>query len=139
VLRARSFAKGLKASLAIIDKRRISPNEATVMNLIGEVKGKRAIILDDMVDTAGTLVEAAGSIMDRGASEVLACCSHAVLSGPALTRINESKLKKVVSTNTIPFNNGNKCSKIEVLSIGELFANAIRNIHEETSISSLFE
>jgi ribose-phosphate pyrophosphokinase len=139
VLRARSFAKGLKASLAIIDKRRISPNEATVMNLIGEVKGKRAIILDDMVDTAGTLVEAAGSIMDRGASEVLACCSHAVLSGPALTRINESKLKKVVSTNTIPFNNGNKCSKIDVLSIGELFANAIRNIHEETSISSLFE
>lgn len=139
VLRARSFAKRLKASLAIIDKRRTTPNKATVMNLIGEVAGKRAVILDDMVDTAGTLCEAAGAIMGRGAKEVYACSSHAVLSGPALDRINESELKKVVSTNSISFKNGEKCSKIEVLSIGELFATAIRNIHEETSISSLFE
>ena len=139
VLRARSFAKRLKASLAIIDKRRTTPNKATVMNLIGEVAGKRAVILDDMVDTAGTLCEAAGAIMGRGAKEVYACSSHAVLSGPALDRINESELKKVVSTNSISFKNGEKCSKIAVLSIGELFATAIRNIHEETSISSLFE
>ncbi|MDX1763096.1 MAG: ribose-phosphate pyrophosphokinase [bacterium] len=139
VLRARSFAKRLKASLAIIDKRRATPNKATVMNLIGDVEGKRAVILDDMVDTAGTLCEAAAAIMNRGAKEVYACSSHGVLSGPALDRINESELEKVVSTNSIPFKNGERCSKIEVLSIGELFATAIRNIHEETSISSLFE
>ncbi len=138
VLRARSFAKRLNASLAIIDKRRSSPNEAKVMNLIGDVQGKKALILDDMADTAGTLSEAAGAIMARGAKEVLAGCSHAVLSGPALDRINHSKLKKVVVTNSIPFTGQDRCEKIEVLSIGGLFAKAIRNIHEETSISTLF-
>ncbi len=139
VLRARAFAKRLKASLAIIDKRRSTPNESKVMNLIGDVKGKKALILDDMVDTAGTLSEAADAIMDRGASSVTACCTHPVLSGPALSRINDSSLNNLVVTNTIPFMNGKKCSKIKVLSIGEIFASAIRSIHEETSVSSLFE
>jgi ribose-phosphate pyrophosphokinase len=139
VLRARSFAKRLNASLAIIDKRRSKPNEAKVMNLIGDVGGKKALILDDMVDTAGTLVEAASAIMNKGAKSVSACCSHAVLSGPALDRINESKLDKVVSTNSIPFCNNDKCNKVEVLSVGSLFANAIRSINEETSVSKLFE
>jgi ribose-phosphate pyrophosphokinase len=139
VLRARAFAKRLKASLAIIDKRRRTPNESKVMNLIGDVKGKKALILDDMVDTAGTLSEAANEIMDRGALSVTACCTHPVLSGPALSRINDSSLDNLVVTNTIPFRNGKKCSKIKVLSIGEIFASAIRSIHEETSVSSLFE
>ncbi len=139
VLRARAFAKGLHASLAIIDKRRTTPNEAKVMNLIGSVDGKQAVILDDMADTAGTLTEASAAIMERGAQGVIACCSHAVLSGPALDRINSSKLEQVVSTNSIPFRNHARCGKIDILSIGELFAKAIRNIHEETSISSLFQ
>lgn len=139
VLRARAFAKRLNASLAIIDKRRSTPNESKVMNLIGEVEGKKALILDDMADTAGTLAEAAKAIMDRGALSVYASCTHPVLSGPALSRINESPLEKVVVTNSIPFSNGKKCDKIKVLSVGELFAKAIRNIHEETTISTLFD
>lgn len=139
VLRARAFAKRLNASLAIIDKRRSRPNESKVMNLIGDVKGKRALILDDMVDTAGTLVEAANAIKESGAKQVMACCSHPVLSGPALVRVNESALEKMVATNSIPFTHGDKCSKITVLSIGELFAKAFRSIHEEASVSSLFE
>jgi ribose-phosphate pyrophosphokinase len=139
VLRARAFAKRLNASLAIIDKRRTKPNESKVMNLIGEVEGKKALILDDMVDTAGTLCEAANALKEQGAKDVYACCSHAVLSGPALSRINKSSLEKIVVTNSVPFKNGDQCSKVEVLSIGELFARAIRNIHEETTISTLFE
>ncbi len=139
VLRARSFAKRLQASLAIIDKRRGKPNEAKVMNLIGDVEGKKALILDDMIDTAGTLVEAAKAIMNQGAKSVSACCSHGVFSGPALTRINESRLDRVVSTNSIPFCNGDQCGKIEVLSVGRLFAKAIRSINEETSVSKLFD
>lgn len=139
VQRARAFAKRLSASLAIIDKRRAKPNESKVMNLIGEVEGKKALILDDMVDTAGTLAEAASAIMNQGAISVSACCAHPVLSGPALDRINESALDKVVVTNSIPFKNGDKCKKIVILSIGGLFARAIRNIHEETTISTLFE
>ncbi|NOY53888.1 MAG: ribose-phosphate pyrophosphokinase [Deltaproteobacteria bacterium] len=139
VLRARSFAKRLHASLAIIDKRRSKPNEAKVMNLIGDVVGKKALILDDMVDTAGTLAEAANAIMNQGAESVSACCSHGILSGPALTRISESRLDKVVSTNSIPFCNGDKCGKVEVLSVGKLFAKAIRSINEETSVSRLFD
>ena len=139
VLRARAFAKRLDASLAIIDKRRTMPNESKVMHLIGEVEGKTAVIMDDMVDTAGTLVEAAKAIREHGAARVMACCTHPVLSGPALTRINASCLEKVVVTDTIPFTDGQACPKIEVLSVGPLFAAAIRNIHEETSISSLFD
>ncbi len=139
VQRARAFAKRLDASLAIIDKRRTKPNESSVMNLIGEVEGKKALILDDMVDTAGTLAEASGAIMNQGAMSVSACCTHPVLSGPALTRINQSALDKVVVTNSIPFKNGDKCKKIVILSIGELFARAVQNIHEETTISTLFE
>lgn len=139
VLRARSFAKRLQASLAIIDKRRSKPNEAKVMNLIGDVEGKKALILDDMVDTAGTLVEAANAIMNQGAESVSACCSHGILSGPALTRINASRLDRVVSTNSIPFCNGDRCGKVEVLSVGRIFAKAIRSINEETSVSKLFD
>jgi ribose-phosphate pyrophosphokinase len=139
VLRARAFAKRLNASLAIIDKRRTKPNESKVMNLIGEVEGKKALILDDMVDTAGTLCEAANALKEQGAKDVYACCSHAVLSGPALSRINKSSLEKIVVTNSVPFKSGDQCSKVEVLSIGELLARAIRNIHEETTISTLFE
>jgi len=139
VQRARAFAKRLNASLAIIDKRRTMPNESKVMNLIGEVEGKKALILDDMVDTAGTLAEASSAIMNQGAMSVSACCTHPVLSGPALTRINESALDKVVATNSIPFKKGDQCKKIVILSIGELFSKAIQNIHEETTISTLFE
>jgi len=139
VERARAFAKRLEASLAIIDKRRDAPNLAEAVNIIGDVKDKIAIILDDMVDTAGTLTEAAQVLITRGAKAVYACCTHAVLSGPAIERLKNSAISKLVVTNTIPLKEeAKKCGKIEVLSVASLLGEAIKRIHEETSISSLF-
>lgn len=139
VERARAFAKRLDASLAIVDKRREAANISKVMHVIGNVKGKNAIILDDMIDTAGTMTQAAQAIKDSGAKMVFAACSHAVLSGPAIERIDNSVLEKVITTDTIPMDDKqNACKKLKVLSVSSLLAEAIKRIHEETSISSLF-
>ncbi len=137
--RARAFAKRLQAGLAIVDKRRDRPNQASAMHIIGQVEGKTAVIVDDMVDTAGTLVAAADALFERGATHVYACVTHPVLSGPAIERINTSKLNTVVVTDTIPLTpEAELCPKIEVVSVAELFAEAIKNINQETSISGLF-
>jgi ribose-phosphate pyrophosphokinase len=139
VERARAFAKRLQVGLAIIDKRREGINEAKAMNIIGEIRGKRALILDDMIDTAGTLTQAAEALLERGAREVYAACTHPVLSGPAMDRIEASDIREVVVTNTIPLSERAKaCPKIRQLSVSGLLAEAIRRIHEERSVSSLF-
>jgi ribose-phosphate pyrophosphokinase len=139
VERARAFAKRLEAGLAIIDKRRDAPNKARAMAVIGDVTGKRAVILDDMVDTAGTLTEAANAVMENGASEVHACCTHAVLSGPAIDRINDCALSSIVSTDTIALSDrATACGKIKVLSIASLFGEAIIRSHTGDSVNSLF-
>jgi ribose-phosphate pyrophosphokinase len=140
VPRARAYARRLQADLALIDKRRADANKAEAMTLIGDVAGKTAVILDDMVDTGGTLVEAARAILDRDAREVHACATHAVLSGPALERIEQSRLKSLVVTDTLPLKpQAARCEKIIVLPASHLFCQAIRIIHNEDSISSLFE
>ena len=137
--RARAFAKRLGCTLAIIDKRRTKPNEAEVMHLVGDVKGKIAIILDDMIDTAGTLTQAARALRQHGASTIYACATHGVFSGPAIDRINESDIEEVVITDTIPqHEKETRTSKIKVLSIAQLLAETIRRIHEDESVSSLF-
>jgi ribose-phosphate pyrophosphokinase len=139
VERARAFAKRLDASLAIIDKRREAPNIAQAMNIIGEVKGRTAIILDDMVDTAGTLTQAAAALKDRGARKIHACCTHAVLSGPSIERIKASPIDNLVVTNTIPLNDkARDCRKIIVLSIAELLGETIKRSHNSHSVSTLF-
>ncbi|MCK5516803.1 MAG: ribose-phosphate pyrophosphokinase [Desulfobulbaceae bacterium] len=139
VERTRAFAKRLNSDLAIIDKRRDKPNECQAMNVVGDVEGKTAILVDDMVDTAGTLCAGAQTLLDSGAKEVHACCSHAVLSGPAIERITSSNLKSLVVTNSIPLNaEAQKCGKIKALSVSELLAEAINRIHNEDSVSSLF-
>ncbi|MEA2040043.1 MAG: ribose-phosphate pyrophosphokinase [Thermodesulfobacteriota bacterium] len=139
VERARAFAKRLDSSLAIIDKRRENPNVSEVMNIIGEVEGKTAVILDDMVDTAGTLTQAAMALKDRGATGIYACCTHAVLSGPAIERIEASPIDRLLVTNTIhPNENVSACEKITVLSIAELLGETIKRIHNSTSVSTLF-
>ena len=139
VERTRAFAKRLDADLAIVDKRRERANVAEAMNVIGDVKGKVAILLDDMVDTAGTLCGAASMLLKAGATEVHAYCAHPVLSGPAVDRINESDLTSLVVTNTIPLReNARNCDKIRVRSVSELLAKAIECIHSEDSVSSLF-
>ena len=139
VERARAFAKRLQADLAIVDKRRSAPNEAKAMAVIGNVKDKTAIILDDMSDTAGTLTEAAGVLMDKGAKEVHACCTHPVLSGPALERIENSALKSLVVTDTIPLRPEAAASdKIKVLSISKLVGEAIIRSYRGDSVTSLF-
>ncbi len=139
VERARAFAKRLDCGLAIIDKRRDAPNKAKAMAVIGDVRDKRAVILDDMADTAGTLTEAAKALAENGASEVHACCTLPVLSGPAIDRINASPLKSVVVTDTIPLSdNGRACSKIKILSISSLFGEAIIRSHTGDSVTSLF-
>src|SRR5210317_180597 len=139
VERTRAFAKRLKTDLAIIDKRRDRPNESKAMNVIGDVKGKTAVLLDDMVDTAGTLCNAAAMLMEAGAAEVHACCSHGVLSGPAIERLEASVIKSLVITNSIPLNEKAKeCGRITVLSVSKLLGEAIRRIHSEDSVSSLF-
>jgi ribose-phosphate pyrophosphokinase len=150
VERARFFAQKIGAPLAIVDKRRTEINVAEVMNVIGDVEGKTCLILDDIIDTAGTLVKTVDALLAAGATSVYACASHAVLSGPAIDRIANSKLEQVVVTNTIPLRDAaqkltvasadapNKLPKIKVLSIAGLIGTAIENIHLETSVSSLF-
>jgi len=139
VERARAFGKRLGASLAIIDKRREGPNEAEVMNIIGNVKGKRIIILDDMIDTAGTVVQAARAMKEAGALEISICCTHPVLSGPALERIEGSEIKEVIVTDTIPLSDRAKnCKKIKVLSVSGILGEAVRRIYYNDSVSSLF-
>lgn len=139
VERARAYAKRLYGSLAIIDKRREKANVSEVMNIIGEVEGKKCLIIDDMIDTAGTLANAANALMAQGAKSVAACATHAVLSGPAVKRIVESKLSEVVVTDSIPLNEEAKASgKIKVVSTARLLAEAIRRIHNSDSVSSLF-
>jgi ribose-phosphate pyrophosphokinase len=139
VERTRAFAKRLNAGLAIIDKRRERANECEAVHVIGDVAGKTAILLDDMVDTAGTLCGGAEILKEVGAKEVHACCSHAVLSGPAIKRISKSCLKSLLVTNSIPLKEeARQCEKITVLSVGELLGEAISRIHNEDSVSYLF-
>lgn len=137
--RARAYAKRLNAKLAIIDKRRDTPNKAQAMHVVGDVKDKVAIVLDDMIDTAGTMVEAGKILGENGAKEVLACATHAVLSGPAVERLEQSNFSQIIVTDTIPLTERAKvCGKIKVLSIASLLAKAIHNIHTESSVSVLF-
>ncbi len=139
VERARAFAKRLQANLAIIDKRREGPNESQVMHIIGEVSGRDALLLDDMIDTAGTITQGAAACMKYGARRVWTACTHAVLSGPALEKLKSSNLEEVVVTNTIPLNGKDRtCPKLKVLSVAPLLGEAIKRIHEEESVSSLF-
>lgn len=139
VERARAFAKRLNCSIAIIDKRREKANECEVMNVIGDVLDKDTLLLDDMVDTAGTMAQAAKALKEQGARRVSAACTHAVLSGSAIERINNSAMEELIVTNTIPLDSKmTLCRKLKVLSIASLLGDAIKMIHEESSISSLF-
>jgi ribose-phosphate pyrophosphokinase len=139
VERARAYAKRLDASVAMIDKRRIGPNVAKAMNIIGDVEGKTALILDDMIDTAGTLTEAVGAVLDHGAKKVFAAATHGVLSGPAIERIMASPIEQVIVTDTIPLSpEAIRCGKIIQLSVADLLAEAIYRIHNYDSVSSLF-
>ena len=140
VVRARALAKRLDdADLAIIDKRRPRPNEAKIMNIIGDVRGRSCVLIDDLVDTAGTLCQAAAALKEHGAARVVAYCTHAVLSGPAVANINASTLDELVVTNTIPLRaEALACQKIRQLSIGELLAETMRRVSNEESVSSLF-
>jgi ribose-phosphate pyrophosphokinase len=139
VERARAYAKRLNASLAIIDKRREGPNVSQVMNIIGDVSGMVAVLVDDLVDTGGTLVRAAYALMENGAKAVYACCTHPVLSGKAVQIISESPIEEMIVTNTIPLQQEAKaCPKIKVLSVSSLLADAIRRIYEDESVSCLF-
>jgi ribose-phosphate pyrophosphokinase len=139
VERARAYAKRLDASLAIIDKRRESPNVSQVMNIIGDVSGMTAVLVDDMVDTGGTLVRAAYALVENGAKGVYACCTHPVLSGKAVEIISESPIQEMIVTDTIPLKEEAKASpKIKVVSISSLLADAIRRIYEDDSVSCLF-
>jgi ribose-phosphate pyrophosphokinase len=139
VERARFFAKKMDTALAIVDKRRTDMNVTEVMNVIGDVRGRSALILDDIIDTAGTLVKTCDALLDAGATRVLACASHPVLSGQAVERISNSRLEQVIVTDTIPLTEAAKAEpKIKVKSIAGLLARAIESIHEETSVSSLF-
>lgn len=139
VVRARAFAKRLGATLAIVDKRRDAPNESQVMNVIGDVKNKNAIILDDMIDTAGTVVQAAEAIKGEGATEVSVCCTHPVLSGPAIERMESSVIKEIIVTDTIPLHEkARACNKIKVLSMAGVLSESIKRIYYNESISSLF-
>jgi ribose-phosphate pyrophosphokinase len=139
VERARAFAKRLKAPLAIIDKRREEANVAEVMHIIGRVKGRNCLIVDDLIDTGGTLVKATEALLEKGATSVSACATHAVLSGPAVERIESSELNEVVLTNSIPSSEqARRSKKVRSLSVGKLLATAVQSIHEETSISVLF-
>lgn len=139
VERVRAYAKRLNAAVAMIDKRRTGPNVAKAMNVIGDVENKTAIIIDDMIDTAGTLTEAAHAVMDHGAKSVYAAATHGVLSGPAVERIEKSQIQKVIVTDTIPFSDqARACNKLVQLSVADLLAEAIYRIHNYDSVSSLF-
>jgi ribose-phosphate pyrophosphokinase len=139
VERARFFAKKMDAALAIVDKRRVDINVAEVMHVIGDVHGRTCLVIDDLIDTAGTLVKTARALLENGATQVYACASHAVLSGPAIENISKSDITEVVVTNTIPLSDSaHREPKIKVLSIAGLIGRAIQSIHEETSVSKLF-
>lgn len=139
VTRARKMAERLKAPIAIIDKRRPRPNVAEVMNIVGNIDGKVAILIDDIIDTAGTITLAANALVENGAAEVYACCTHPVLSGPAIERIQNSPIKELVVTNTIKLPEEKKIDKIVNLSVGPLLGEAIIRVHEEQSVSTLFD
>ncbi|TDL60279.1 ribose-phosphate diphosphokinase [Rhodococcus qingshengii] len=139
VTRARKLAERLKAPIAIIDKRRPRPNVAEVMNIVGNIEGKIAILIDDIIDTAGTITLAANALVENGASEVYACCTHPVLSGPAMDRIQNSKIKELVITNSISIPEEKKTDKIIQLSVAPLLGEAIIRVHEEQSVSTLFD
>lgn len=137
--RARAYAKRLDCSLAMIDKRRPSPNVSEVMNVVGDVKGKKAVLVDDMVDTAGTITQGARALMENGAKETYTCCTHPLLSGDAIERLEKSPIKEIVVTDTIPLRGKAKeCKKIEVLSVALLLGEAVKRIHEASSLSALF-
>ena len=138
VTRARKLAEFLKSPIAIVDKRRPKPNVAEVMNIIGDVKGKTAVIIDDMIDTAGTITIAAQALIELGAKEVYACCTHAVLSGPAIERLENSIIKKVIVTDSIRLPEHKKIDKIDVVSVDQLIGEAIKRIYENRSVSPLF-
>jgi ribose-phosphate pyrophosphokinase len=139
VVRARAFATRLGVNLAIIDKRREGPNEAQVMNIIGNVAGKKVVVLDDLIDTAGTVVQAAKALKEAGALDVSVCCTHPVLSGPAIERLDNSDIKEIIVTDTIPLHDGAKaCKRVKVLSVAGLLSEAVRRIYYDDSVSSLF-
>jgi ribose-phosphate pyrophosphokinase len=139
VERARAFAKKLGAPLAIVDKRRVDLDVTEVMNLIGDVKGRSTLIVDDIIDTAGTLVKTAEALLREGATQVYAACTHAVFSGPAVERIEHSRITEVVATDSVPLSEAaKKLKNVTILSVADLLARGIRSIHEETSISELF-
>lgn len=139
VTRARKMAERLKTPIAIIDKRRPRPNVAEVMNIVGNIEGKIAILIDDIIDTAGTITLAANALVENGAAEVYACCTHPVLSGPAIERIQNSKIKELVITNTINLPEEKRIDKIVELSVAPLIGEAIIRVHEEQSVSTLFD
>jgi len=139
VVRARKLADFLKSPIAIIDKRRPRPNVSEVMNIIGDVAGKKCIIIDDMIDTAGTITLAAAALLDKGADAVYACCTHAVLSGPAVERLDESEIKEVIVTDSIQQPEGRHLDKLQTISVGNLVGEAIKRIHENRSVSPLFQ
>jgi ribose-phosphate pyrophosphokinase len=138
VERARALAKRLEVWLAIVDKRRIGPNIAEVLHLIGEVKGKNVIICDDIIDTAGTLVNTVKALKEQGAEKIFACATHGVLSGPAIERLRGAPLEKIIVTNTIPMSESKRLPNMVVLSVAGLLGEAIKSVHEETSVSNLF-
>jgi ribose-phosphate pyrophosphokinase len=138
VERARAFAVRLNAQLAIVDKRRVAANVAEIMHIIGDVRGRTCVVVDDIIDTAGTLTNTAHSLKEQGAERIIATCSHPVLSGPAIDRIEKSPIEQVVVTNTIPLPADKRSNKILQLSVAELLARAITNIHKESSVSELF-
>ena len=138
VTRARNFAQRLNTSIAIIDKRRPRPNVSEVMNIIGEIKDKTVILVDDMIDTAGTITHGAQALVDKGAKEVYACCTHPVLSGPAMERIQNSPIKELVVLDTVPIPEDKMIDKIKILSVADFFAEAIKRIYADISVSTLF-
>jgi len=138
VARARKLAERLDVPIAIIDKRRPKVNVSQVMNIIGDVSGKKAILIDDLIDTAGTIVNAACALMDAGADEVYACGTHGVLSGPAIKRIIDSPIKELILLNTIPLTEEKRIDKIVSISVADIFAEAIERIYQDISVSSLF-
>jgi ribose-phosphate pyrophosphokinase len=139
VARVRNFATKLDIPIAIIDKRRPKANVSEIMNIIGEVKGKKVILIDDMIDTAGTICNAANALKERGATHVYACCTHGVLSGPAIERIEASAIEELVVLNTIAIPQAKKSPKIKEITVANIFADAIRRIHEDLSVSKLFD
>ncbi|MBB6625488.1 ribose-phosphate diphosphokinase [Clostridium gasigenes] len=139
VTRARKFADRLHAPIAIIDKRRPKANVSEIMNIIGDIEGKQCILIDDMIDTAGTIANAANALMELGATKVYACCTHGVLSGPAFERINNSAIEELVMLNTVKLPEGNDLTKFKSISVAPLFAEAIQRIYDDEPISKLFE